>query len=87
LRDGKDLGASPILVEVKEGETVKLEFRAKGYKPLGLTVDGAKPSLNAKLVRISQAPSVAVAESQPAVKPAKRKGDAETIVDPWGGSR
>jgi serine/threonine-protein kinase len=93
----KDLGVSPVLVEVEEGKSVALSARMTGYKELDITVDGTKPRESFKLER-----AAAVATGRPApvahpvlaprkgpdvkpeAKPKKKPGiGGGEIVNPW----
>jgi len=87
----KDLGTSPVLVEVEEGKSLTLSVRMEGYKPLELLVDGSKPRESVKLERLPTRSGYAAhapakkPEPKPEAKPAKKKpglGGGE-IVNPW----
>jgi eukaryotic-like serine/threonine-protein kinase len=87
----KDLGVSPVLLEVEEGKSLLLNVRMDGYKELALTVDGSKPRESVKLERLKPAGGgyVArpVAKKPPATtdpKPKKKPGmGGGEIVNPW----
>ncbi|MES1184582.1 MAG: serine/threonine-protein kinase [Myxococcales bacterium] len=88
----KDLGTSPVLLEVEEGKTLMLSVRMDGYKELALNVDGSQPRETAKLERL---PSRNVGVARPAIKrgppdvkpeskPKKKAGiGGGEIVNPW----
>jgi len=88
----KDLGTSPVLLEVEEGKTLTLSVRMDGYKELALNVDGSQPRETAKLERL---PSRNVGVARPAIKrgppdvkpeakPKKKTGiGGGEIVNPW----
>jgi serine/threonine-protein kinase len=90
----KDLGLSPVLVEVEEGKTLSLTARMEGYKDLDIALDGSKPRESFKLDRIPVAhgyvpPRVApkkggAAEPKAEIKPKKKAGmGGGEIVNPW----
>jgi hypothetical protein len=86
----KDLGTSPVLLEVEEGKTLSLSVRMEGYKELALNVDGSQPRETAKLERL---PSRNLGGARPAAKKLgadakpepKKKGSigGGEIVNPW----
>ncbi len=87
----KDLGVSPVLLEVEEGKTVNLSVRIEGYKELALAVDGSKPRETVKLERLPQrgggmarpVPKKAP-DPKPEAKPKKKGGiGGGEIVNPW----
>jgi eukaryotic-like serine/threonine-protein kinase len=87
----KDLGISPVVLQVEEGQTLALSVRLEGYKDLELAVDGSKPRETVKLERV---PTKTGYAPRPAKKPAEAKatepkqkkkpgmGGGE-IVNPW----
>jgi len=86
----KDLGVSPVLLEVEEGKSVTLSVRMDGYKELELAVDGTKPRESVKLER--QPPRGSGARPVPRKAPElkadqkpKKKGSigGGEIVNPW----
>jgi serine/threonine-protein kinase len=88
----KDLGVSPVVLEVDDGKSLSLSVRMDGYKELQLTVDGSKPRETVKLERIAThggvGPRPAPKKSGPDVKPEpkpKKKGGigGGEIVNPW----
>jgi len=90
----KDLGTSPVLVEVEEGKTLTLSVRMDGYKPLELLVDGSKPRESVKLERVparggyvahapAKKPEIKAVEAKPPKKKPELGGGE--IVNPWGG--
>ena len=93
FKGDEDLGESPVMLEVKDGESIDVEVRRDGFKSTTVTVDGSKEKISTKLERIvgrrlakpvpkkKSAPAPA-----PAPKPKKKKpqiGGGE-IVNPWG---
>ncbi|HYQ15502.1 MAG TPA: serine/threonine-protein kinase [Polyangiaceae bacterium] len=87
----KDLGTSPVLLEVEEGKTLKLSVRMDGYKDLLLSIDGSVPRMKAKLERSAPRsasgprPQAKKPEAKAEVKAPKKKsgmGGGE-IVNPW----
>jgi serine/threonine-protein kinase len=90
----KDLGTSPVLLEVEEGKSLTVTARMEGYKELDITLDGTKPRESLKLERLPRtggyvAPRPAPAKKGPEPKPAetkpKKKGGigGGEIVNPW----
>jgi hypothetical protein len=87
----KDLGTSPVLLQVEEGKPRTLSVRMDGYKEKELVVDGSEPRKSVQLERATSR-SAAVAgrpvskrvESTPEAAPKKggSLGGGE-IVDPW----
>jgi eukaryotic-like serine/threonine-protein kinase len=47
--DGKNIGSSPVLVDVVDGQTARLEIRRSGYKSREVTVNGSEGRLSVKL--------------------------------------
>jgi serine/threonine-protein kinase len=91
LYDGdKDLGTSPVLVEVEEGKTLALVARMAGYKELSLSVDGSKPRESIKLERLTRAGAAPARpaprrSTEPKAESGKKKGNlgGGEIVNPW----
>jgi serine/threonine protein kinase len=92
FRDGADLGASPLVIEVPAGQVVEVEIQRKGYKSETLKIDGSAARQVVKLERVvpggATRPAVKPAKpvEKPAEKPAPKKktsGTGEIIVDPW----
>jgi serine/threonine-protein kinase len=87
----KDLGTSPVLLEVEEGKSLALSIRMDGYKELALNVDGSQPRETAKLERLpsrnvgaARPTSKKGAEAKPEPKPKKKAGiGGGEIVNPW----
>jgi serine/threonine protein kinase len=87
----KDLGTSPVLLEVEEGKTLALSVRMDGYKDLDLKIDGSQPRETAKLDRlprpgggIARPATKKVPETKPEAKPKKKGGlGGGEIVNPW----
>ncbi|HYJ11377.1 MAG TPA: serine/threonine-protein kinase [Polyangiaceae bacterium] len=87
----KDLGTSPVVLEVEEGKTANLTVRAEGYKDLEMLVDGSKPRESVKLEPLAKAggytprpqpkrPPEPKADSKPKKKAGMGGGE---IVNPW----
>ena len=90
-RDEKDLGQSPVMISVKDGQPVELEIRREGYKPEQITLDGTKARELVKLDKIARAGAVYHAppakKAEPAIVPTKKPRPAiggSEIVNPWG---
>lgn len=91
----KDLGSSPVIVQVPEGETWDLTVKADGYKDEVLKVDGSSPRMSVQLERTKrvlkggpiQAPKptskpTPKATPRPRPKPQPKIGGSD-IVNPW----
>jgi hypothetical protein len=87
----KDLGTSPVLLEVEEGKPLALSVRMDGYKELDLKIDGSRPRETAKLDRLPRAGGAVarpaakkVPDAKPEAKPKKKAGmGGGEIVNPW----
>ena len=88
----KDLGTSPVLLEVEEGKALALSVRMDGYKELVLNIDGSQPRETAKLERLPSRPVAGgarpvakkVPDAKPEAKPKKKPGiGGGEIVNPW----
>jgi serine/threonine-protein kinase len=88
----KDLGTSPVLLEVEEGKSLTVVARMEGYKELDITVDGTKPRESFKLERAAKAggyvprpvPAKKGPEPKAETKPKKKPGiGGGEIVNPW----
>ncbi|HEY3254576.1 MAG TPA: serine/threonine-protein kinase, partial [Polyangiaceae bacterium] len=90
FRNTEDLGQSPVMVAVEDGQSVELEIRRDGYKTDKITLDGSKTREVVKLDKLARAgaayrpaASKQAAASSPAKKPKSSIGGSE-IVNPWG---
>ncbi|MEI9953392.1 MAG: hypothetical protein WDO74_31550 [Pseudomonadota bacterium] len=90
FRNTEDLGQSPVIVAVEEGQSVELEIRRDGYKTDKITLDGNKTREVVKLDKLARAGaayrpvgSKKSEPSAPAKKPKSAIGGSE-IVNPWG---
>jgi serine/threonine protein kinase len=87
----KDLGTSPVLLEVEEGKPLTLRVRMDGYKDLQLVVDGSEPRKSVQLERLAPrgggsaraVPKHAEVKVEPKAKPKKAALGGTEIVDPW----
>lgn len=87
----KDLGVSPVVLEVEEGKVLNLTVRMEGYKDLELPIDGSKARESVKLERLPTkagfVPRVAPKKAPDAkvdTKPKKKAGmGGGEIVNPW----
>ena len=84
----ESLGASPVLIELGEGEKKEVEIKRDGFKPKTLTVDTKEPKLSVKLIRIPGAryvpPVKKPEEKKPGGKPGGSTGGGDpAIVNPW----
>jgi len=77
---GKNIGSSPVLVDVVEGQQAKLEIRRPGYKTKEVTVNGSEGRLSVRLEKVGST-----------VRPsagARTKSAAPTdLGDPWATKR
>jgi serine/threonine-protein kinase len=55
FRDGFDLGATPLTIDVPRGQTVLLELRLDGYRSERVALDGAERRVAVKLERSAPA--------------------------------
>jgi len=86
----RDLGMSPVLIDVEDGKPVTLSIRMDGYKDKELVLDGAQPRATAKLERLASRGAItprAAPPKKPEPKPEVKKkkpgiGGGE-IVNPW----
>jgi serine/threonine-protein kinase len=78
--DGKNIGSSPVVVDVFEGQRAKLEIRRTGYKTKEVTVDGSEGRLSVKLEKASSG-GRPVSRSPGA--PAKGAGAPTDLANPW----
>jgi hypothetical protein len=90
FRNSEDLGQSPVIVAVEEGQSVELEIRRDGYKTDKITLDGSTTREVVKLDKLARAgasyrpaSSKKAEPSAPAKKPKSAIGGSE-IVNPWG---
>jgi hypothetical protein len=88
-RNQKDLGTSPVVVDVEEGKVAEIEIRREGYKSRIIKLDGTTPKASVKLERVPSGRVVPASRPQPSSKrePPKSKpkpaiGGGE-IVNPW----
>jgi serine/threonine protein kinase len=88
----KDLGASPVVLEVEEGKSLALVVRMEGYKELNVAVDGSKDRESVKLERLvarggfvpRPQPKKGSPDVKPESKPKKKGGiGGGEIVNPW----
>jgi serine/threonine-protein kinase len=90
----KDLGTSPVVVEVPEGAHVDVEVRLEGFKAQALTLDGATQKISVKLEKLPNAakpkaapprtlqPRARAPQPAPAPKQKQAIGGSE-ILNPW----
>jgi serine/threonine-protein kinase len=92
----RDLGSSPVSIEVPRGELVLVEVRNPGYQPLVLELDGSEPRKSVELVsknkKKKRAKASGAAAELPALEPpgpheAQAPTPAEIggqlFVEPW----
>jgi eukaryotic-like serine/threonine-protein kinase len=91
----KDLGASPVVLEVPEGASVEVTGKREGFKDKTLSFDGSKERASIKLEKIPGAryvppakpkkpPEKPVEKPKPVVKPSIGNAD---VIDPWAGKK
>jgi eukaryotic-like serine/threonine-protein kinase len=91
FRDAEDLGQSPVMVPVQEGQSVELEIRRQGYKTDKIRLDGSKTREIVKLDKLSRAgavyraPTSKKTELGSTAKKPKPAIGGNDIADPWGG--
>jgi serine/threonine-protein kinase len=87
----KDLGTSPVVLEVEEGKTATLTVRAEGYKDLEMIVDGSKARESVRLEPLPKAGGSPRAQprrapepkADPKPKPKPKPIGGGEIVNPW----
>jgi len=89
FRNGEDLGQSPVMIAVEDGQSVELEIKRDGYKTDKITLDGSKTREVVKLDKVSRAgavyhpPTAKQTETPVATKKPKAPIGGSDIVDPW----
>jgi eukaryotic-like serine/threonine-protein kinase len=78
FRHGKDLGATPLTIDVPKGEIVSVDVRHAGYKTQTVLLDGSERRMT---IRLAPAGAPA-APGKPRTKKAWDKNSE--IVNPWG---
>lgn len=88
----RDLGTSPVLLEVEEGQTRTLSVRMEGYKDKELVIDGSEARKSVQLERASRAGAGATlrpiskraeVKADPKAPPKKASLGGSEIVNPW----
>jgi serine/threonine-protein kinase len=92
FRNGRDLGTSPVVVDIEEGKNVEIEIRRDGFKSRTIKIDGTAPKAIVKLERSAppraygrpraQKAAPPQPSSPPKSKPKPNIGGGE-IVNPW----
>jgi serine/threonine-protein kinase len=89
-RGDTDLGPSPVMLDVAEGQHVDLEVRHPGFRPLSLRVDGSEPRMVVQLERVARPaayrpPAKTKGSEAPNAAGQKKKGaiGGGEIVNPW----
>jgi serine/threonine-protein kinase len=96
FRGDRDLGASPVLLDVEDGVKTHVEIRRTGYVSQALDLDASEPRRSIKLERLASGaarggarPKAAAKTPPPEDPKAKPKGKVRSsiggseIVDPW----
>jgi eukaryotic-like serine/threonine-protein kinase len=89
FRNGVDLGAPPLTIDVAPGQIAEIDIQREGYKPQKKTVDGSQQKATFKLDKIPGARPRSGSGARPAgaSDPARPAGPAmggSEIVNPWG---
>ncbi|MGC4064341.1 MAG: serine/threonine-protein kinase [Polyangiaceae bacterium] len=78
--DGKNIGSSPVVVDVFEGQRARLGIRRTGYKTKEVTVDGSEGRLSVKLEKATNG-------LRPTARPtggaSKGAGAPTNLANPW----
>ncbi len=84
---GKDLGASPVLLELLPGQSVEVTIRQDGYREETIIVDDSTPKMAVKLKKLSKPTGRAVSAPRRAAPdraaPKTKPLGAGDIIDPW----
>ncbi len=96
----KDLGASPVVIDVKDGSKAEVEIRRDGYKIEKIVLDGSEAKKQVRLERSTGGGRLAhgagkpggTADTQPVAQPQpsqpkpkpKPQLGGGEIVNPWG---
>jgi serine/threonine-protein kinase len=93
LRDGTNLGTSPIVVEVPAGKLVELDVKRPGYVSQRIVLDGKQQKLMVRLEREKPAasagrprparPSTSAPQEAPKPKAKPSQVGGGEIVNPW----
>jgi eukaryotic-like serine/threonine-protein kinase len=92
FRGESDLGQSPVLVDIKEGEQAILEIKREGFETQKVVLDGSEGRRSIKLTAEAQKPVPArQSPVRPKAKPPVRPNAApkpsigsSEIINPWG---
>jgi len=89
FRNAEDLGQSPVMIAVEDGQSIELEIKREGYKTDKITLDGSKTREVVKLDKLSRAgavyhpPTAKQVDAPVAAKKPKASIGGSDIVDPW----
>lgn len=88
FRGPTDLGASPVMLRLPEGEKAVLVARRRGYRDATITLDGTAPRTAIKLELLEPSSPTPKRKGSGTKKPekekSKRRASATTeIIDPW----
>jgi len=88
-RDDQSLGASPVVVQVPEGQKVQIEVRHSGYVTQRIVLDGSQPKQLVRLERDRATPGTRpkfgpVRAAPTPSKPRSQSLGGGEIVNPWG---
>jgi hypothetical protein len=85
-RDGKDLGTSPVVLDVQEGQPIAVEIRREGFKPRTVKLDGTSAKASVKLEHsvsergMQRARADHASRTKSKLKPNLASGE---IINPW----
>ncbi|HKY63200.1 MAG TPA: serine/threonine-protein kinase [bacterium] len=87
FQDDKDLGKSPVLLQLEKGSKVELVVRREGYKIQAVTIDGSQDKVAVNLEKEGRANPRPSGNPRPKAsngpKTPKPKGSSEEIYIPW----
>jgi eukaryotic-like serine/threonine-protein kinase len=95
FQEGRDLGSSPVVVQIDEGKSIELDIRRAGFKDEKVKLDGSNPRQSVRLERaaivqpmpkpglVPARGNKPVTPEKPVPKKPKVMGGGE-IVNPWG---
>ncbi len=85
--EGRDLGPSPVLLDIHPGQSLEVTIRHEGYRDEKIVVDDSTAKMAVKLKKLSKPSGRPVSAPRKATRePGKQKAKplgAGDIVDPW----
>ncbi len=91
----KDLGTSPVVLEIPEGQKLDVEIKRDGFKPKSLSFDGSEERQSIKLEKLPGTKYVAP-KTKPGSKPSDKPAEKSTkssnpigtdVIDPWASKK